>query len=199
MGKFFVFGAAIQMNDPRTLALAVVGVVMSVVAAFYYLKMVKAAYSPEDEGEAVPDGMVAIIEQLLAKPVHKIGPFGSVESLTLQVKRTPLDDYRLQRRGGQGIITIRTTERNGPVLGVAQVIDDGAGRTLAQASTAGKEVRGKISGGGNIAAATAVGETIAERLKSSGIECVVFDRGGYLYHGRVKALADAAREAGLKF
>lgn len=80
----------------------------------------------------------------------------------------------------------------------AQVIDDGAGRTLAQASTADKEIRGKISGGGNIAAATAVGETIAERLKSSGIESVVFDRGGYLYHGRVKALADGIRSAGVK-
>jgi large subunit ribosomal protein L18 len=80
----------------------------------------------------------------------------------------------------------------------AQVIDDGAGRTLAQASTADKEIRGKISGSGNIAAATAVGETIAERLKSSGIESVVFDRGGYLYHGRVKALADGIRSAGVK-
>jgi len=79
-----------------------------------------------------------------------------------------------------------------------QVIDDGAGRTLTQASTVDKEIRGKISGGGNIAAATAVGETVAERLKSSGIEGVVFDRGGYLYHGRVKALAEGIRSAGVK-
>jgi large subunit ribosomal protein L18 len=80
----------------------------------------------------------------------------------------------------------------------AQAIDDGVGRTLAQASTADKEVRGKISAGGNIAAAKAVGETVGERLKSSGVESVVFDRGGYLYHGRVKALAEGMRSAGVK-
>ena len=80
----------------------------------------------------------------------------------------------------------------------AQVIDDGAGRTLAQASTADKEIRGKVPAGGNIAAAKAVGETVGERLKSSGIENVVFDRGGYLYHGRVKALAEGLRSAGVK-
>jgi large subunit ribosomal protein L18 len=80
-----------------------------------------------------------------------------------------------------------------------QAIDDGNGRTLAQASTLDAEVRGSASRGGNVAAAKAVGTTIAERLKGSGVEAVVFDRGGYLYHGRVKALAEAARAAGLKF
>ena len=79
-----------------------------------------------------------------------------------------------------------------------QAIDDGVGRTLVQASTADKEVRGKVASGGDIAAAKAVGETVGERLKSSGIENVVFDRGGYLFHGRVKALAEGMRSAGVK-
>ncbi|MFZ0807720.1 MAG: 50S ribosomal protein L18 [Candidatus Sulfotelmatobacter sp.] len=79
-----------------------------------------------------------------------------------------------------------------------QVIDDLAGKTLVSASTAEgkKETRGT---GGNVAAAKAVGKTIAERAKAKGVTKVVFDRGGYIYHGRVKALADAAREAGLQF
>jgi len=76
----------------------------------------------------------------------------------------------------------------------AQVIDDVAGKTLATASTAEKAFSGT---GGNIAAASAVGKTIAERAKAAGISSVVFDRGGYVYHGRVKALIDATREAGL--
>ena len=79
----------------------------------------------------------------------------------------------------------------------AQVIDDDSGKTLANASTTEKALAG--SGGGNIDAAKRVGTAIAERAKAAGVENVVFDRGGYVYHGRVKALADAAREAGLKF
>ena len=78
----------------------------------------------------------------------------------------------------------------------AQVIDDVNGVTLASASTLDKAIEGY---GGNIAAATAVGKLVAERAKAKGIETVVFDRGGYLYHGRVKALAEGAREGGLKF
>jgi large subunit ribosomal protein L18 len=78
----------------------------------------------------------------------------------------------------------------------AQVIDDEAGRTLVAASSGGKD---GVSNGGNLAGAKAVGKLVAERAKGKGIESVVFDRGGYLYHGRVKALAEAAREAGLKF
>ncbi len=78
-----------------------------------------------------------------------------------------------------------------------QVIDDLSGRTLAAASTGDK--KDKISPGSNCAAAAAVGRKLAERAKKAGIEQVVFDRGGWKYHGRVKALADAAREAGLKF
>ena len=82
----------------------------------------------------------------------------------------------------------------------AQAIDDLAGKTLAQASTLDGEVGGKGAGkGGNVAAASSVGKLIASRLKAMGLEQVVFDRGGFLYHGRVKALAEAAREAGLRF
>ena len=81
----------------------------------------------------------------------------------------------------------------------AQAIDDGSGKTLAHASTLDADLRGSVKRGGNVDAAKAVGGVIAARLKDKGIQNVVFDRGGYLYHGRIKALADAAREAGLKF
>ena len=81
----------------------------------------------------------------------------------------------------------------------AQVVEDGAGRTLVSASSLDKEVRAAIKGGGNVAASKVVGKLIAERARAQGIEQVVFDRGGYQYHGRVQALAEAAREAGLKF
>ncbi len=77
----------------------------------------------------------------------------------------------------------------------AQVIDDSRGVTLASAST----VTAKIKVGGNVAAATEVGRLVAERAKEAGIAKVTFDRGGYLYHGRIKALAEAARAAGLDF
>jgi large subunit ribosomal protein L18 len=79
-----------------------------------------------------------------------------------------------------------------------QVVDDLKGQTLVSASTAeGK--KGERRTGGNVASAKEIGKAIAERAKAKGIEKVVFDRGGYLYHGRIKALADAAREGGLKF
>lgn len=81
----------------------------------------------------------------------------------------------------------------------AQVIDDSACRTLVSASSLDKETRKLTKGGANIAAAKVVGKAVAERAKAAGVTQVVFDRGGYQYHGRVKALADAAREAGLKF
>lgn len=81
----------------------------------------------------------------------------------------------------------------------AQVIDDRSGHTLVSASSIDKEVKKGLKGGGNIASAKAVGKIIAERAKAAGVVKVVFDRGGYKYHGRVKALADAAREAGLQF
>ena len=81
----------------------------------------------------------------------------------------------------------------------AQVVDDRAGRTLAAASSLDKETRKTIKGGGNVAAAKIVGKAIAERALAAKVSQVVFDRGGYKYHGRVKALAEAARTAGLKF
>jgi large subunit ribosomal protein L18 len=79
-----------------------------------------------------------------------------------------------------------------------QLIDDHNGVTIASASTLGKKGESKSSGG-NVAAAAEVGKLIAERAQEKGIKKIVFDRGGYLYHGRIKALADAAREAGLEF
>ncbi|MCX8052652.1 MAG: 50S ribosomal protein L18 [Armatimonadetes bacterium] len=81
----------------------------------------------------------------------------------------------------------------------AQVIDDSEGRTLVSASTLDAEIKSAIKSGGNIEAAKLVGQLVGKRALEKGIEKVVFDRGGYKYHGRVAALADGAREAGLKF
>jgi len=81
----------------------------------------------------------------------------------------------------------------------AQIIDDSKGATLIAASTLDVDAKKDLKHGGNIAAAKAVGKLVAERAKAKGIDAVLFDRGGYIYHGRVKALAEAAREAGLKF
>jgi large subunit ribosomal protein L18 len=81
----------------------------------------------------------------------------------------------------------------------AQVIDDSTGRTMAAASTLDKDLKGSLKKGSDLAAAQAVGKLVAARALQAGVINVVFDRGGYLYHGRVKALADAAREAGLNF
>jgi large subunit ribosomal protein L18 len=81
----------------------------------------------------------------------------------------------------------------------AQVIDDAAGKTLASASSLEKELRETLKSGGDSAAAGVVGKLVAERALKAGVSDVIFDRGGYLYHGRVKALAEGAREGGLKF
>ncbi len=81
----------------------------------------------------------------------------------------------------------------------AQIIDATGSKVLAAASTAEKEVRGQVKSGSNKEAAVAVGKRIAERAKAAGITAVAFDRAGFAYHGRVKALADAARESGLQF
>jgi len=81
----------------------------------------------------------------------------------------------------------------------AQIVDDSKGTTLTAASTLDVATKGDVKNGGNIAAAKAVGKMVAKRALEKGISSVLFDRGGYIYHGRVKALADAAREAGLKF
>lgn len=80
-----------------------------------------------------------------------------------------------------------------------QVIDDAAGKTLASASSLDKNLRTGLKTGADVSAAQAVGKLVAERAKAAGVTQVIFDRSGYLYHGRVKALADAAREGGLEF
>ena len=102
---------------------------------------------------------------------------------------------------------LRKTERIKPRLSVfrsskhiyAQIIDDLEGKTVAAASTIDKDLRESLKTGADREAAARVGKLVAERAKSAGVETVIFDRGAYLYHGRVKALGDAAREAGLKF
>jgi large subunit ribosomal protein L18 len=81
----------------------------------------------------------------------------------------------------------------------AQVIDASGSKVLASASSLDKEVRGQLANGGNVKAAALVGKRIAEKARAKGVEAVAFDRAGYKYHGRVKALAEAAREAGLQF
>jgi large subunit ribosomal protein L18 len=102
---------------------------------------------------------------------------------------------------------IRTTASGRPRLSIfrsskhiyAQVIDDAAGATRAAASSLDKDLKAALKTGADLDAAKAVGKLIAERALAAGVTTVVFDRGGYLFHGRVKALADAAREAGLQF
>jgi len=81
----------------------------------------------------------------------------------------------------------------------AQIIDSTAGRVLTSASTAERELRAQLKHGGNVEAARLVGQRIAEKARQAGVETVAFDRSGFAYHGRVKALADAAREHGLRF
>jgi large subunit ribosomal protein L18 len=111
------------------------------------------------------------------------------------------------RRGARVRRQIKAVANGRPRLSVfrsanniyAQIIDDVAGHTLAAASTLDKDLRAGIKTGGDTAAAQAVGKLVAERAKQAGVTKVVFDRGTYIYHGRVKALADAAREGGLDF
>ena len=100
----------------------------------------------------------------------------------------------LRKRGG--LRPRLSVHRSGRHI-YAQVIDDAAGKTLASASTIDKDVKGK--GGATTESAQDVGRRVAERAKAAGVTQVVFDRGGFLFHGRVKALADAAREGGLEF
>lgn len=121
------------------------------------------------------------------------------------IKKTPRNLIRQRRHARVRNHIAGTAER--PRLCVyrslshiyAQVIDDSAGKTLAAASSRDKELSARLAFGGNIEAAKAVGELIAKRAQAEGIESVVFDRGGYVYHGRVAALAEAARAAGLSF
>jgi large subunit ribosomal protein L18 len=112
-----------------------------------------------------------------------------------------------QRRGRRTRARIRKVAKGRTRLSIfrshkhiyCQLIDDEEGKTLASASSLEKEVRGSLKTGSDKAAASAVGKLIAERAKVAGVTEVVFDRGGYMYHGRIKALADAAREGGLSF
>ncbi|MBN67375.1 MAG: 50S ribosomal protein L18 [Rickettsiales bacterium] len=104
--------------------------------------------------------------------------------------------YQLRKKGG-GRVRLSVFRSGSHIY--AQLIDDKQGKTLAQASSIDKDLREKVKNGGDRDAAKAVGELIAQRAKEAKVDEVVFDRGGYLFHGRVKALADAAREAGLKF
>lgn len=99
------------------------------------------------------------------------------------------------RRQGAVRLTIHRTPRHF----YAQVIDPAGGRVLASASTLQADVRKELKGSGNVEAAGVVGRIIAERARAAGLEKVAFDRSGFMYHGRVKAFADAARESGLKF
>jgi len=112
-----------------------------------------------------------------------------------------------QRRIARVRSAVRRASHERPRLSVfrsskhiyAQVINDAEGKTLAAASSRDKDFDGKLKTGADKAAATEVGKLVAERAKAAGVEAVVFDRGRYRFHGRIKALADAAREGGLKF
>jgi large subunit ribosomal protein L18 len=105
---------------------------------------------------------------------------------------------RVRRRVKQGSRLRLSVFRSARYI-YAQVIDDDRHRTLAAADSVAAVRSGQLANGGNVEAARLVGKTIAEKAKSAGIESVVFDRGPYKFHGRVKALADSAREAGLRF
>jgi large subunit ribosomal protein L18 len=117
----------------------------------------------------------------------------------------PADRFLRRRRRNRA--ALRKRNRGRPRLAVfrsnrhiyAQVIDDERGHTLATASTMEKGLRAELDSGADKAAAERVGRLVAERARAAGIERVVFDRGGYRFHGRVKALADGARESGLQF
>jgi large subunit ribosomal protein L18 len=116
------------------------------------------------------------------------------KGLSLFEKRRRRNRTALKARGaGRPRLSVH---RSGKHI-YAQVIDDAAGKTLAAASTLEKDVRGKS--GANVDAASEVGKRLAEAAKAAGVTQVVFDRGGFLFHGRVKALAEAAREGGLEF
>ena len=114
----------------------------------------------------------------------------------LQQRRRDRLRYNLRKKGaGRPRLSVF---RSGKHI-YAQVIDDAQGRTLAAASTLDTDIKAEIKTGADKSAATAVGRLVAKRALDAGVSAVVFDRGSYLYHGRVKALADAAREGGLAF
>ena len=110
-------------------------------------------------------------------------------------RRAQRSRYKLKKHGGgKPRLSVFRSARQISV----QLIDDIQGVTIASASTLEKDIRSAFKNGGNSEAAAAVGKAIAERAKKAGVEVAIFDRGGYKYHGRIKALADAAREAGLQ-
>ena len=119
--------------------------------------------------------------------------------------QTPRELFKRRRRRSRA--KLARTAAGRPRLSVhrsgrniyAQVIDDARGVTLASASSLDGDIRASVKSGAGIEAASAIGKSVAERAKKKGITSVVFDRGGYIYHGRVRALAEAAREAGLEF
>jgi large subunit ribosomal protein L18 len=120
----------------------------------------------------------------------------ATDNKTLQDRRRQRLRYQLKTKsGGRPRLSVFRSGKNI----YAQVIDDAAGRTLAAASTLDKSLREALKTGADKDAAAAVGKLVAERALAAGVSLVVFDRGSYLYHGRVKALAEAAREGGLAF
>jgi large subunit ribosomal protein L18 len=125
----------------------------------------------------------------VAAPVHKLSRQAHRRRIHVRTRKTLVGTAERPR------LCVHRTSKHIR----AQVVDDQTNRTIVSASSLDGEVRKSIKGGGNIAAAQVVGKAIAERAQAKGVEKVVYDRGGYQYHGRVKALAEAAREAGLKF
>jgi len=117
-----------------------------------------------------------------------------VEKNTARLRRARQTRLRIRELNAVRLSVHRTN-----VHIYAQISSANGDKVLASASTAEKEVRAKVKNGGNVKAATLIGQRIAEKAKKIGIETVAFDRGGYKYHGRVKALAEAARAGGLKF
>jgi len=115
-----------------------------------------------------------------------------------EITRRRIHD-RIRRRVRGGAATPRLNVHRSTRHIYAQLVDDSRGHTLVAVSSLDNEVRGNLKGGGNVAAAKGVGQVLAKRAKQLGVSRVVFDRGGYAYHGRIKALADAAREGGLQF
>lgn len=119
---------------------------------------------------------------------------GSIDKKTVRLRRANKARARIRQSGNFRLCIFRT-----PRHIYAQVIAPNGSEVVAAASTLDKQLRSGLSGTGNAAAATAVGKMIAEKAKAAGVTQVAFDRAGFKYHGRVKALADAAREAGLQF
>jgi large subunit ribosomal protein L18 len=118
-------------------------------------------------------------------------------SLRDRTDRRKASVRRAVRRAAYGRVRLSVFRSSKHIY--AQVIDDTKGETLASASSIEKALRESLKTGANIDAAKAVGKLVAERAREKGVDAVVFDRGSYIYHGRIKALADAAREGGLKF